>query len=370
MLKEAITGMLGDTHNLQYGQLFFRHHLIDGFQNKKSKRLPQYISSAMFADVLIDVIGGQSINEVSLERTPTSDEENSFEIIPGSDGTSTPVDRFASPTDLFKKGLDEMAESPFRDMLASYYAKSDGDYTELKTLLETWYNDQMDRVSGWYKTRQKKKFLIAGFVVAIVLNVDSLFLIKVLSLNENLRANLVNVAEGVADDYAELTEEQKQSTKYQLKVLQDNIQKPSSTPDSTQLVVDTVSLNSYVTKLEALLGKLDTLETEKYKQSKQIVALASELNIPIGWNKNYAPISWWSPDKFQQEEKSDDPLMMYLYERNSQIGWQYGFLYVIGIIITGYSLSFGAPFWFEILMKLVNIRRAGSKPLVSKPSKN
>jgi hypothetical protein len=37
-------------------------------------------------------------------------------------------------------------------------------------------------------------------------------------------------------------------------------------------------------------------------------------------------------------------------------------IYLLGIAITAGSLSFGAPFWFDLLVKFVNIRRAGSKP--------
>jgi hypothetical protein len=39
--------------------------------------------------------------------------------------------------------------------------------------------------------------------------------------------------------------------------------------------------------------------------------------------------------------------------------------YFVGIAITGIALSTGAPFWFDILLKLVNIRRAGGKPAAS-----
>ena len=38
-------------------------------------------------------------------------------------------------------------------------------------------------------------------------------------------------------------------------------------------------------------------------------------------------------------------------------------LRLLGWLITAIALSFGAPFWFETLNKLVNIRKTGIKPL-------
>ncbi|WP_431211560.1 hypothetical protein ACQ86N_37945 [Puia sp. P3] len=38
------------------------------------------------------------------------------------------------------------------------------------------------------------------------------------------------------------------------------------------------------------------------------------------------------------------------------------FWYVIGLAITAFSISAGAPFWFDMLLKLVNVRRTGNKP--------
>jgi hypothetical protein len=38
-------------------------------------------------------------------------------------------------------------------------------------------------------------------------------------------------------------------------------------------------------------------------------------------------------------------------------------LKVIGWLITALALSLGAPFWFQLLNRLVDLRGAGAKPL-------
>jgi len=37
-------------------------------------------------------------------------------------------------------------------------------------------------------------------------------------------------------------------------------------------------------------------------------------------------------------------------------------LYILGIFITVYAICAGAPFWFDLLAKFVNMRKAGVKP--------
>ena len=35
---------------------------------------------------------------------------------------------------------------------------------------------------------------------------------------------------------------------------------------------------------------------------------------------------------------------------------------MLGLLLTGAALMFGAPFWFEILSKFMNLRFTGEKP--------
>jgi len=46
----------------------------------------------------------------------------------------------------------------------------------------------------------------------------------------------------------------------------------------------------------------------------------------------------------------------------SQVGWYDVLTKLLGWIVTALAVSLGAPFWFDLLRKLVNIRNAGQKP--------
>jgi hypothetical protein len=73
-------------------------------------------------------------------------------------------------------------------------------------------------------------------------------------------------------------------------------------------------------------------------------------------------MSWFACDKKGKSPKKTTGLLLYNAKRNYDPNWWTVTLYIFGICISAVSLSFGAPFWFDLLMKFVNIRRAGKKP--------
>ena len=96
-------------------------------------------------------------------------------------------------------------------------------------------------------------------------------------------------------------------------------------------------------------------------KADSVLGIAAGLNIPIGWDWSAAPLSWFSSTTTIKKVPQGKGVLAYLEKRNNfSVG---NFLYYfLGIFISGISLSFGAPFWFETLVKLINIRSAGKKP--------
>jgi hypothetical protein len=84
--------------------------------------------------------------------------------------------------------------------------------------------------------------------------------------------------------------------------------------------------------------------------------------IPIGWSRSTAPLSWFKKPDFQIVYDLDRPLDQYNKKRNEGgIGMYLSWFF--GILMTAVMTCFGAPFWFDILSKFVNIRRSGGRPV-------
>ncbi len=352
MLRQAIFQMLDDPLNLNYGYLLINHPLVSSMKNKAEDRPFQYLDSGIFADALIDIIGDQADKgiPVNLSAKAAKKKSKSIEL---------------SAIESFGQGLQQMNSSPFQKMLLSLNSKSKGNYAKLKKSIEEWYDSNMERATGWYKRKQKKSLVFFGFLVAILLNVDSIHLFKVISMNDNLRNNLVTVAEGVAEKYETMEPEKKQDIDEQIGLISSSLKSIDSlSVDSNTLYLlqeGRYSMNNLAKQLKLS----DSVSEANLKKANEIMNISAQLGLPLGWSSEIAPISWFAhKDSTAVLSANKNKLVKYMHNRNNldQDNWYIIPFWIIGIIITAFMLSFGATFWFDLLVKFVNIRKAGLKP--------
>jgi hypothetical protein len=381
-LKSAIRELLRDERNVDFGSLFYSHYLIEGMQFRRKRRPPAYISSNMFAETLIDIIAGMHKNSRPVKlREPIDDAGKQYDL-----GNIIELDIIGQ----FDEGLKALHPSPLSETIRSYRQMSKTP-EEFKNHLAHWYDDYMDRVSGWFKTDQRKTFLVIGFLVAILLNADSLHILKMVSLDSGLRNKLVTYADGVADQYQALSDSSRQDAN-QLRLL---LTAPSDTVESGNY---TGSVRTDQIKKNILFN--DSISQVALQRADSVLGVVAALNIPVGWSSDSAPMSWFKKDKKDtakekgdkkegkkiasskkekvkkekkmKEDKQIAPsppgVLAYVTQRNEG-SIPGAIMYLIGIAITGFMLSFGAPFWFETLVKVINIRRAGVKPEASNVTK-
>ncbi len=299
MLKDSIYQMLDDPLNANYGALLYLHPLVRGTVNYKNNRPPQYLDSTLFAEALIDIISRQWEDEgEEVGIVVNTDGSKEFDLKPD---PAKPELHKLTDRELFQEGMARMSDSPFKELLESFCRKSKG-RPELILLIRQWFDSQQDRVSGWYKTKQIPKNWVFAVLVTLFLNVDSFYLYQVVAENKGIRDGLVSMA---------------------------------MQADST------------------------VLQKEAQEQIQWSLDHLGQTNLPLGWNKDIAPLSWWSKD---QPTKPESKALQYHYRRNFKPQWYDYALYVFGLFFSMLMLSFGAPFWFDTLNKLINIRKAGKKP--------
>ena len=71
--------------------------------------------------------------------------------------------------------------------------------------LEAWFDDGMDRVSGWYKRKTQFVLFAIGLVIAVGLNVDSIAIGRTLWISPALRSYSVAAAEQYARTQGAIT---------------------------------------------------------------------------------------------------------------------------------------------------------------------
>ena len=313
MLYTAIINLLSDHVNKSYGALLYAHPQIEKLKKNNSSP-PQYISSGMFADALIDVIGKQSI-------------EVSYTHIKDATGNIVRVEvteeRESDPLVRFELGVKEMNYSPHKELFRSFHERSEGSYSHLKQNIAVWYDDHMERVSGWYKVEIKKTLFFFGLLVSLVLNVDSFRLVNVLIKDGDLRNSLVKAGERTVDAEKIITKDsiafKHDTTVFSVQDIQKILHQEKLTNDSIN--------KAYISRVDSCLS------------------IIASYSLPIGWSKVFAPGIYFSGGQYSTLQTVKGILF-----------------WLAGILVSSIALSFGAPFWFDVIASVVNIRRAGVKP--------
>ncbi len=130
--------------------------------------LPAYIPAATFSTALIDVI-------------------------------SPPDPSRARNLDDVRRAIDNLPPSPTRQALMSLVADTQKDLDEFQLKVEGWFNDSMDRASGWYKKRAQNILLAIALVVTVLLNVDTINLAQSLWTNPMARQATEQLAQQYVD---------------------------------------------------------------------------------------------------------------------------------------------------------------------------
>ena len=168
----------------------------------RGKKLPAYIPSRIFAAAVFDLVFPevQAVAEKAREDANTE----------AASGAQTPRD-LATRTALLVRAaqrahmLDALARLPdscAKEALLALVKQAEGDLARVRTALERWYDDGMDRVSGWYKHRTQVVLFVLGLLVSVGLNVDSIAVGRSLWNTPAVRSYTVAQAEKFAQPAA------------------------------------------------------------------------------------------------------------------------------------------------------------------------
>ena len=213
--------------------------------------------------------------------------------------------------------IDKLPPSDIKDVLLGLASKGvttvAAIHTEvavLHTEVANWFDSTMDRVSGIYKRKLKIISVLVGLGVAVSFNADSVYVSHELWVDKEFRAAALEQARTVVADSAIATKGAASD------------ESKSAAPDFAKMQADHKTAES---------------------------ALAVLKPFPIGWNSELIKPTIWAT-------------IMAIWAATFDIGPVSIVLKGLGWAITALALSLGAPFWFDLLTKFVNIRGAGKPP--------
>lgn len=302
--------------------------------------LPAYIPARTFSIALLDILKVESQKEaVSIEvylknlcAAKTQDKDKN--AAPGT-GTENAVTQDMTQDVIQDAPKDQAKPAPVscaaaEAMLSLYRDAFDNDgktppLERFRCHIENWYNDSMDRASGWYKKYTQNVLLVVGLIIAVVFNVDSINVGKKLWFDKDARAGLNKAAATFVDTHTRAPATVDRSTRV---VANANANAQS---DAGQPTVDDASPPPAEVKLSAKeLG-------DQMKTTVQAFDDVSELYLlPVGWHYSRAD---------------------YLHiVKDGDWRWPHVLSQIAGWLITALALSLGAPFWFDLLNKFMVVR--------------
>jgi len=103
------------------------------------------------------------------------------------------------------QSINEIPSKRVQQALTALLHSAQGDAVTFRHNTEQWYDDHMERVSGWYRHRVQKVLWVLAFVIAFTLNADALQMAKRLWVEPSVRAALVNQARTTSTTAADKT---------------------------------------------------------------------------------------------------------------------------------------------------------------------
>ncbi len=308
-------------------------------ENSLLSKKPAYLTAAIFADILIDVL------------TPNTD-GNPVLL---KDIKNTIAERAGNEADPLNEGVAKI--------LNIYAAQANGDIQKFRALVEAWYAETMNRVSGWYKKQTFRVLLIIGFVLAVMFNVSTIKIVQKLSTDKTLREAMIKSA-------TTYVEQNKQA----FDNIVSNAPNTTSIKNEPNITADTLSPVKTEEELKAGLQRINDIYNTQIKVQNVALGLGWD---SFGYQEKLAPwqkklkalkVEMAKVKNVAELEKFRSPLIQLYKDRPEPIAfWEklaiiFTLENILGFIITALAISLGAPFWFDLLNKFINLRASGAKP--------
>ncbi|HEY2462274.1 MAG TPA: hypothetical protein VGI16_15805 [Candidatus Acidoferrum sp.] len=253
-LERTIRNMLQGSSN-DYAAKIFGHPLIASSAPEGKK--PSYIASRAFASALFDVLA-----------PPNATQPRTIESL--------------------RASVALISDVKLRDTLLGLIDSAQCNLDVAREKVEHWFDDTMQRISGWYKRMAQKIIFATGLALCLLANADSLMIVKELWSDQALRSAVVAQAQ------------------------------------------QRIQIGSAV----GSCGSQSSLGC--------VVKEVREANAPpIGWARNAGDV------------------------RNLPREFWGVALKIVGILLTAFAIMLGAPFWFDLLNKLINVRLSGDPPAIA-----
>jgi hypothetical protein len=238
--------------------------------------------------------------------------------------------------DMLSKGTaSEKVATAYQAILQS----AGGDPVRARRGLEQWYDAAMDRAAGWYKRRTHRVLFYFGMGIAVALNINAITIAQYLSTDAAALQQVVGAAEGLANDPAAAEALAPRPRPVPAPRPQSGpASEGAADPGNEAAAVQNAAVPT-PTPEAAPVEPTDGLAERQAAIRDAIHQQLRSAGLPIGWSPDEARRTW-------------DGLTKH--------GFWEGLLFALtllgGWLMVAFAGTVGAPFWFDLLGKVMVVR--------------
>lgn len=282
-------------------------HLTEQYGRRSRAEAPSYMAAETFQSILFDVI---------LKGAPIEELETK---------------------------LDSLPDEDLKNVLRQLLRESGGQLDLFRLEVQNWYNNVMDRAGGWYKRVTQKILVFLGLGIAILFNADTVAMYERLSSDPDKLQQVVALAE----NYVRTQEQLEARFEASANPPQSTAPAPGSgLPGGNPVSAsgDSMIANTTIPVAPPTTFTPPEPTDEDYQQFQENLQKYRDfINTEIESVREPLGLGW----------EETDIREFTVYDAVTKL---------LGFLLTALAISMGAPFWFDLLKKLVNVRSSGSRP--------
>jgi hypothetical protein len=244
--------------------------------------------------------------------------------------------------------------------LKNLFADARQDIQLFKLKVEDWFEETMERATGWYKKQTQTILLLIGLAMAILFNVDAIAIARILMKDKKAREQLVQMAISHQQTFGAAIDSMQK-----VKVTKTEIRNGDTTVTSFDSTIKSPVTDKF----------LESTYNELSKSAAEAMGVMGLRGIPkrsdtTGCRQsvsNYDTLIKYARTEQQKTEyrKSQEAeIKKCLKEKRMKPPYQNSVkLKLLGWLLTALAVSLGAPFWFDLLNKFIRLRESGPRPV-------
>ena len=222
-----------------------------------------------------------------------------------------------------RNAINNLPDGDLKKTLLAFISSGANDLDKLRTRIENWFDDSMERLGGIYKRFSQYVMLLLGLITAVVMNVNSIQLARMFWDEPAVSGAIsAGAAKFVADN-------------------KDSFFACASAAPEDAASTDA---NKAAAPAAANCPTRSSLTT--------VQKLIDQQSLPIGRGPHADRFGCVKPFPPVIDKISPNACQLWAPKAWTILGW----------IVTALAISLGAQFWFGILTNLTSLRAAGDKP--------